>query len=77
MDVDCGYKCIKKHGGGVQWYLMQSKIFDSNVSFVLKSENFQIKSFNGQKHNFSFINQGKFFTFTNNAKDFNKIEIIS
>ena len=25
MDVDPGYKYIEKFGGGVQWYMMESK----------------------------------------------------
>ena len=32
MNVDPGYECIKKFKGNIQWYLMQSKDFKSQVS---------------------------------------------
>ena len=36
MDVDLGYKYIEKFRGGIQWYMMESKDFISNISFNLK-----------------------------------------
>ena len=30
-DVDPGYKYIEKIRGGIQWYMMQSKVFVSNI----------------------------------------------
>ena len=48
MDVESGYKYIEKFCGGVQWYMLQSKDFISNISFNLKKENNQLVSFNGQ-----------------------------
>ena len=52
MDVDPGYKYIKKFRGGVQWYMMESKDVISSICFKLKNENNQIVSFNGQSVTF-------------------------
>ena len=52
MDVDPGYKYIKKFRGGVQWYMMESKDIISSICFKLKNENNQIVSFNGQSITF-------------------------
>ena len=48
MDVDPGYKYIKKFRGGVQWYMMESKDNISNFSFKYRNENNQLVSFKGQ-----------------------------
>ena len=48
MDVDPGYKYIEKFGGGVQWYMMNTKDFISSINFKLKNENDNFVSFNGQ-----------------------------
>ena len=42
MDVDPGYKYIKKFHGGVQWYMMESKDITSSICFKLKNENNQL-----------------------------------
>ena len=39
MDVDPGYKHIEKFRGGMQWYMMETKCFISNVSLKSKNEN--------------------------------------
>ena len=35
-DVDPGYKYIEKFGGGVQWYMKESKDIISSICFKLK-----------------------------------------
>ena len=52
MDVDPGYKYIKKFQGGVQWYMMQSKDIIPSICFKLENENNQLVSFNGQSITF-------------------------
>ena len=52
MDVDPGYKCIKKFRGGVQWYKMEIKDFISSVNVKIKNENIELVSFNGQSVTF-------------------------
>ena len=52
MDVDPGYKYIKKFRGGVQWYMMESKDSISSIKYRLKNENNQIVSFNSQSVTF-------------------------
>ena len=52
MDVNPGYKYIKKFRGGVQWYMLQSKDIISSFGFKLKNENNQLFSFNGQSITF-------------------------
>ena len=53
LDVDPGYKFIEKVHGGVQWYMMESKNYISNICFKLKSENGNLVSFNGQSITFT------------------------
>ena len=52
MDVDLGYKFIEKFRGGIQWYMMNTKDFISSIKFILKNENDEIVSFNGQSITF-------------------------
>ena len=52
MDVDPGYKYIEKFGGGVQWYMMETKDVISSVNFKLKNEYGNLISFNGQSITF-------------------------
>ena len=52
MDVDPGYKYIKKFQGGIQWYMMETKDFISIINFKLKNENGDLVSFNGQSITF-------------------------
>ena len=52
MNVDPGYKCIEKFHGGVQWYMMDTKDFNSSINFKLKNENDELVSFNGQSITF-------------------------
>ena len=48
MDVDLGYKNVKKFRGGFQWYMMDTKDFISSINFKLKNEKGILISFNGQ-----------------------------
>ena len=52
MDVDPGYKYIEEIRGGEQWYMMESKDSISSICFILKIENHQLVSFNGQSITF-------------------------
>ena len=52
MDVDQSYKYIEKFRGGIQWYMMDTKDFVSNISFNLKNEHDELVSFNGQSITF-------------------------
>ena len=52
MDVDPGYKFIEKFHGGVQWFFMENKDIISYICFLLKFENNQLVSFNGQSVTF-------------------------
>ena len=52
MDVDPGYKYIEKFHGGVLWYMMESKDIISSINFILKKENGNLVSFNGQSGSF-------------------------
>ena len=48
MDVHPGYTFIEKFRGGVQWYMMETKVIISSICFKLKNENGNLVSFNGQ-----------------------------
>ena len=48
MDVSPGYKYIEKFRGGVQWYIVESKDFNSSIRLKLINENSQLISLNGQ-----------------------------
>ena len=52
MDVDPGYKYIEKFHGGVQWYMMETKVIISSICFKLENENENLVSFNGQSFTF-------------------------
>ena len=52
MDVYPGYTNIEKFRGDVQWYMMDTKGFVSNISFKLEIENKDLVSFNGQSVTF-------------------------
>ena len=54
MDVNPGYKFLKKIRGGVQWYMMESEDVISSINFRLKNENGYLVSFNGQSVTFRF-----------------------
>ena len=47
MEIDPGYKYIEKFRA-IQWYMIESKDFFSNIVFRLKNENGRLVSFNGQ-----------------------------
>ena len=51
-DVDRGYKFVESFGGGVQWYMMESKDIISRICFKLKNENNKLVSFNGKSITF-------------------------
>ena len=48
MDVEPSYKYVEKFRGGVQWYILESKDFNSSVCLKLKNENGNLVSFSGQ-----------------------------
>ena len=75
MIVDPGYKHIEKILGGVQWYMMDSKNFVSNISFRLKNEIGDMVSLNGQNFNFRLLIKKIYFV--SNEKEVTKITIIS
>ena len=52
MDVDPGYKYMEQFRGGIQWYMMDNKDVISSVCFILKNENGNLVSFNGQSITF-------------------------
>ena len=52
MDVDPGYKYIKKFGGGVQRYMLKSNDFNSSNNPKVKNENGNLASFKGQSITF-------------------------
>ena len=52
MDIDPGYKCVRKFRAGVRWYTMESKDIISSICFKLKNENSHLVSFNGQSITF-------------------------
>ena len=57
MDVDSGYKSIKKFRGRVQWCMMESKDNISSINFKLKIENSQLVSFDGQNIIFVYLSK--------------------
>ena len=52
MDVDPGYKYIEKFRGRKQWFMMESKDIISSICFILKNENGNLVSINGQSVTF-------------------------
>ena len=52
MDADRVSKNIENFRGGVQLYMMQSKVVISSISFMVKNENNQLVTFNGQSVSF-------------------------
>ena len=47
MEIDPGYK-YKEKFRAIQWYMIESKDFISNIVFRLKNENGRLASLNGQ-----------------------------
>ena len=47
MDVNAGFKYIENFRGGVQWYMIDTKVFISSINFKLKNENNKLDPFNG------------------------------
>ena len=52
MTVNPGYKYVERFAGGVAWYLLHTNDFISSIYFILKNENGDIVSFNGQSVTF-------------------------
>ena len=44
------YKFINRFEGGVQWYMMLSRDFNSSINFKLKNGKGPLVSFNGQSN---------------------------
>ena len=51
MDLDPSYKDLEKFRGSVQWYMLQTKDFVSNIGSKSKNEKGKLVSFNGQSIN--------------------------
>ena len=49
MDIYRGYDYIEKFLSGINWYMVESEDFFSNIIFKLKYENGNLESFNAQK----------------------------
>ena len=45
---------VERFAGGITWYMMESKDFILSINPKLKNENYQLKSFNGQRITFKF-----------------------
>ena len=52
MTVNPGYKYLERFAAGITWYMMESKDFIPSICFILKNENNQLVSFNGQSITF-------------------------
>ena len=52
ISVSPGYKNVCRFEGGKQWYLMESNVVNSSISFKLKNEITELVSFNGQSISF-------------------------
>ena len=52
MTVSPGYEYVEKLAGGISWFMMDTKIFVSSIRFILKNENGDLVSFNGQSITF-------------------------
>ena len=58
MDVDPGYSYEEKFRGRVQWYMMNSNDFTSNINFISKNEKKnELVSINGHKIFFRLSNE--------------------
>ena len=70
MHADAGFKYIEKFREGLQWYMVESNDFISNISFKLKKENGDIVSFNGESKTLRL--SSKAFLFLSNVYENNK-----
>ena len=52
MDVNPGFEKIEKFRGRVQMYVMDSNNVIPSISFILRSDNGKLISFNGQSKTF-------------------------
>ena len=52
MTVNPGYKYVESFAGGNTWYMLETEDAISSISFILKNENYQLISFNGQSISF-------------------------
>ena len=77
MDVDSGFKYIEKFGGGIQWYMMISKGFNSNINFKLTNEKGELVSFNRLSLTFRLSIKEVYCLFLLNDKDIDQITILS
>ena len=57
MDLDPGFKYMEMFRGCVQWYMIESENFISNISLELKNQNGGLVSLNKQALYFPFINR--------------------
>ena len=52
MDINPGFKYIEKFRGGLQWYMMNIKDFNSSINLKIKNENDNLVPFDGQSITF-------------------------
>ena len=52
MTVNPGYKYVERFAGGVAWYMLHTDDFTSSINFILKNENNELVSVNGQSVTF-------------------------
>ena len=50
--MDPGHEYVEKIAGGITRYMMDSKGIISSICFILKNENNELVSFNGQSISF-------------------------
>ena len=62
IDINLGYKKFKEFSKNSQWYLVETEVFISNISFILKIENGSLVSFNGENY-FQMIKKRSFNSF--------------
>ena len=52
MDVSPGYRYIENFQSGIQFYMMESKVFISSNNFELENKNDELVSFNSESITF-------------------------
>ena len=52
MPIDAAYKCVGNFHGVINWFMMSSKDFTSNINFKIKTEIGELVSFNGKSITF-------------------------
>ena len=66
MNVSPGHKFIERFGGGIHWYIIDSKDFIPKIGFILNNANGDLVSFNGQSITLRLSVKEVFFVFVKN-----------